>query len=194
MEIIKKIWDDFFEKSLTYSISEISEKYLKPLGLEAIYIEQQFTENESNFFGVYIRSLNLLKDGKIAFSINRDKLFSEMKRLGYIKEKKHKDASTYTHLPRNRTRTHRLHQEYEIHRRRNENPTLHKNPPLRKRRRKTCIRFRTVSRKTKDIPIRLRLGKITIRNSGTNKQKRDPVTRVSLFTYSQSSRLHPLYS
>ena len=87
MEIIKKIWEDVFEKSLTHSISEISEKYLKPLGLEAIYIEQQFTENESNFFGVYIRSLNLLKDGKIAFSINRDKLFSEMKRLGYIKEK-----------------------------------------------------------------------------------------------------------
>ena len=38
MEIIKKIWEDFFEKSLTYSISEISEKYLKPLGLESIYI------------------------------------------------------------------------------------------------------------------------------------------------------------
>lgn len=87
METIKKIWKDIFEKSLTQSISEISEKYLKPLGLEVIYIEHQFTGNESEFFGVYLRSLNLLKDGKITFSINREKLFSEMKRLGQIKEK-----------------------------------------------------------------------------------------------------------
>lgn len=176
METIKKIWEDFFEKSLTYSISEISEKYLKPLGLEAIYIEQQFTENESNFFGVYIRSLNLLKDGKIAFSINRDKLFSEMKRLGYIKEK---NTRMQVHILTYHEIGHGLIDF--IKNMKFENPTLHKNPPLRKRRRKTCIRFRTLSRKTKDIPIRFRLGKITIRNSGTNKQKRDPVTRVSLF-------------
>jgi hypothetical protein len=87
METIKKIWEDIFEKSLTQSISEISEKYLKPLGLQAIYIEYQFTENESKFFGVYLRNINLLKEGKITFSINREKLFSEMKHLGQIKKK-----------------------------------------------------------------------------------------------------------
>lgn len=194
METIKKIWEDFFEKSLTYSISEISEKYLKPLGLEAIYIEQQFTENESNFFGVYIRSLNLLKDGKIAFSINRDKLFSEMKRLGYIKEK---NTRMQVHILTYHEIGHGLIDFIKNMKfTEDEMKTLPYTKTLlsEKDDEKTCIRFRTVSRKTKDIPIRLRLGKITIRNSGTNKQKRDPVTRVSLFTYSQSSRLHPLYS
>ncbi len=82
METARKRWESDFEKSLTHSISEISEKYLKPLGLEAVFIEHKFSGNESEFFGIYIRGLNLLKDGKIAFSINCEKLFSRMRQLG----------------------------------------------------------------------------------------------------------------
>ena len=78
---LKKRWDEAFENSVKSSLDEIKCKYLDALGLEAEEIPHVFTERDKDCFAIYLHEEDRLKDGKIVFALNREKIYNEMKRL-----------------------------------------------------------------------------------------------------------------
>ena len=85
---LKKRWEETFENSVNLSLDEIKCKYLDALGLEAEEIPHVFTERDKDCFAIYLHDENRLKDGKIVFAINREKIYNEMKRLLLHRNKK----------------------------------------------------------------------------------------------------------
>lgn len=78
---LKKRWDEAFENSVKSSLDEIKCKYLDALGLEVEEIPHVFTERDKDCFAIYLHEEECLKDGKIVFALNREKIYNEMKRL-----------------------------------------------------------------------------------------------------------------
>lgn len=78
---LKKRWDEAFENSVKSSLDEIKCKYLNALGLEVEEIPHVFTERDEDCFAIYLHEEDRLKDGKIVFALNREKIYNEMKRL-----------------------------------------------------------------------------------------------------------------
>lgn len=76
---LKKRWEETFDNSVSSSLDEIRITYTDPLGLEVEEIPYEFVGIESEWMGAYLRKKNLLKDGKIVFALNRDKIYDRMK-------------------------------------------------------------------------------------------------------------------
>lgn len=78
---LKKMWHETFEGSVKSSLYEIKCKYLDTLGLEVEEIPHVFTERDKDCFAIYLHEEDRLKDGKIVFALNRERIYSRMKRL-----------------------------------------------------------------------------------------------------------------
>lgn len=78
---LKKRWEETFENSVKKSMDEIRCKYTNALGLEVEELPYEFTGDESEWMGAYLRRKNLLKDGKVVFALNREKIYEKMKKL-----------------------------------------------------------------------------------------------------------------